>query len=178
MCASLCTTPDVKAVSLARWAVLIGCCCFSPRARAEEPTQPPIHYYPDRYPAPSARTNVLISGALVAGGSYGLALGTSYLWSDAPTASDLRIPVAGPFMAVAGAGCGPAESGCNTVGVVIRTIFATLSGVGQVGGIALLAEGLFMRTESRPAPAAASSWTVSPIAGDDGSYGVSIGGQF
>lgn len=112
-------------------------------------------------------------------GSYGLALGTSYLWADAPTADDMRIPVVGPFMAIGGAKCGGAETGCNTVSVVIRTVFATLSGIGQVGGIALVAEGLFMRTEARPVRESASTtWTVTPVADHAGNLGLSLGGQF
>ncbi len=147
---------------------------------ADEPTQSPETYQPDTYPSSSARTNVLLAGAAVTAGSYGIAFGTSYLWSDAPTAQDLRLPVVGPVMAITGAKCGRDEIGCGTFTVVLRTIFATLSGIGQVGGLGVIAEGLFMKTRSdsaAPPPPPATSVYVSPMA-DDTALGFTLGGQF
>jgi hypothetical protein len=69
---------------------------LSSPAFAEEPTEPPTTYSPDRYPEPSAQGTVLVAGANVALVSYGLAFGSSFFWADAPTAQDLRLPVVGP----------------------------------------------------------------------------------
>src|SRR5688572_3172368 len=115
-------------------------------AWAEEPTEPPANYRPERYPPPGTGTSLVLAGAGVALGGYAMAFGTSYLWPDAPTAKDLRIPVAGPILAIAGAKCGDGELGCGTVPLVFRTIFAAVSGVGQLGGLLILGEGLWLRT--------------------------------
>jgi hypothetical protein len=125
---------------------------------------------------------VLVAGASVALVSYGLAFGSSFFWADAPTAQDLRLPVVGPYYALAGAKCGPQESGCSVVTVVIRSVLATLSGIGQIGGLALLAEGVFLPTsasgESRTvATRSEPTLYFSPAATDDG-VGLLVGGAF
>ncbi len=170
---------------------------LSPSAWADEPTQPPEDYHPDRYPQASARWNVVLGGTALFAGSYGMAYGTSYLWPDAPTASDLRLPVVGPFMAMAGARCGSSESGCGAFSVVLRTVFATLSGIGQVGGVGLIIEGIFMPTstgkesssslltqtsalrtpDSTRARAAQPQWMLAPTM-DESSLGLSVSGSF
>lgn len=171
-------------------ALSCGFVAFAPDAHASEPKEPPVEHDPKRYPAPSARSNLLIAGAAVGVGSYGIAYGTSYLWSDAPTADDLRLPVVGPMLAVTGAGCGSGEVGCGTFAVVLRTAMATLSGLGQLGGLGLLIEGLFVPTKApkqssatllqgenaRPTQAK-SNWFVSPVANED-TVGFSVFGQF
>jgi hypothetical protein len=83
--------------------------------------------------------------------------------------------------------------------VVVRTVFATLAGIGQLGGLALMAEGLFLpspsnasgsnpydsnrgetahnvqqlRLDSKPSP----QWFFSPVASES-SFGLSVAGQF
>ncbi len=151
-------------------------------ALAQEPTEAPTTYSPDRYPDESARSSVLYAGAAVALGGYGIAFGTSYLWSNAPTAQDLRLPIVGPYYALAGAKCGPDESGCSTLPVVIRSVFAALGGIGQIGGLALLVEGLFLPTSTSAeshASARISESTLyfTPTATDDG-MGLLVGGTF
>jgi hypothetical protein len=166
--------PLTIALTLAGLAAVAPC-------RADEPTESPETFEPDVYPRPAARLNVLLGGAALGAGSYGIAVGTSYLWSDAPTAGDLRVPVVGPWMAVAGAKCGSAESGCGTFTVVVRTFLATLSGLGQLGAVGVLAEGVFMKTQSEPEVRSKSpeqtSVYVSPMA-DDTALGFAVGGQF
>ncbi len=91
-------------------------------------------------------------------------------------------------MAIGGARCGSSESGCGTFSVVVRTFFATLSGIGQVGGLGLIAEGIFMPTGPESAttssvltqasvPAPETQWVLSPTA-DESSFGVSFSGSF
>jgi hypothetical protein len=129
---------------------LIGLC--TPRvARAEEPTRAAVQYRPDVYPDSAARTNTLLAGTAVLVGGYAVGLGTSFLWSDAPTAQKLRLPVVGPIFAIANVGCGSAERSCDTVTLVVRSVLAGISGVGQVGGIGVLLEGLFMPTRAATA---------------------------
>jgi len=100
----------------------------------------------DQYPPPSARTNLLIGGAATTAAWYGLALGSSYLWPDAVGAKDLRIPVAGPWIALSHSGCGNV-SDCSTLIVVLRAIATTVDAIGQASGLAIAAEGLFLPTQ-------------------------------
>jgi hypothetical protein len=100
----------------------------------------------DHYPSPSARGNLLIAGGVTLASWYALALGSSYLWPDTVGAKDLRIPVAGPWLAFAHSGCGPVAS-CSEVIVVIRAIATALDGIGQASGVAFVGEGLFLPTQ-------------------------------
>jgi hypothetical protein len=100
----------------------------------------------DQYPPPSARTNLLIAGAATTAAWYGLALGSSYLWPDTVGANDLRIPVAGPWIALGHSGCGNVAD-CSKVIVVLRAIATTIDAIGQAGGVAIAAEGLFLPTQ-------------------------------
>jgi hypothetical protein len=163
------------------------------RARADEPTEAPANYRPERYPSAGTGSSLVLAGTGVALGGYALGFGTSYLWAEAPTASDLRIPVVGPALAIAGAGCSSAEVGCGTLQVAIRTVFATLSGLGQLGGLVIVAEGLLLPTaasaqseslasDTQPAishvtVAPEPQWFFSPVASDTG-FGLSVAGEF
>jgi hypothetical protein len=111
----------------------------------------------DQYPAPSARRNLLIAGGVTVAGWYALALGSSYIWPDTVGAKDLRIPVAGPWLAFAHSGCGRVAS-CSEVIVVLRAIATALDGIGQASGVAFVGEGLFLPTqEPKRVPAEAAS---------------------
>jgi hypothetical protein len=120
-------------------------------AQADEPVRPET-FDPGDYPPPSARVGLLLGGLGATAGWYGAALGFSYLWPDAPGADDLRIPVAGPWMALADTGCADDDPGCSKFIVVIRAILTTLDAVGQTGGVAVAGEALFLPT-AEPAPA-------------------------
>ncbi|HEY5376167.1 MAG TPA: hypothetical protein VIK01_20945 [Polyangiaceae bacterium] len=116
----------------------------------------------DQYPAPSARRNLLIAGGVTLASWYGLALGSSYIWPDTVGAKDLRIPVAGPWLAFAHSGCGRVAS-CSEVLVVIRAIATALDGIGQASGVAFVGEGLFLPTqEPKRVPAEAAEAASEP----------------
>jgi len=102
----------------------------------------------DDYPPPSARRNLIIAGLGSTAAWYGAALAASYAWPDTVGANDLRIPVAGPWMALSHSGCGHV-SDCSKVIVVLRAIATTLDAIGQAAGLAIAAEGLFMPTQER-----------------------------
>jgi hypothetical protein len=152
-------------------------------ARAEEPSIDQIEYHPAELPPDGARTRVLLVGLALTAGWYGAAVGTSYLWSDAPNASDLRLPVIGPWKALGNTGCGSQESRCTTVTVIGRTALAVVSGVGQAGGLFALVEGIFMDTGDAPRAGAArdadrsSSWAAAPVVLSDGA-GIEFVGRF
>ncbi len=157
-------------------------------ARAEEPTIDAIEYDPNEVPPDAARGRLLLVGAALTAGWYGVGVGTSYLWSEAPNAKDLRLPVVGPWLALGDTGCGSAESSCSTLIVIGRTALAIVSGVGQAGGVLALTEGIFMTTGSGAAtPKAAGnvmrdvgaqpSWVAVPVVLPDGA-GIEVSGRF
>ncbi len=154
------STQLLKISRLLPVAVVAGAVTLSPTAHADEPTGTPTQYRPDELPPSSARWSALLAGTAVLAGSYGIGFGTSYMWPSAPTAPDLRLPVVGPWMALANAGCGDNESGCETVTVVIRSLLATLSGLGQAGGVFLMSEALFLPTAGKPVRSA--GYPVAP----------------
>ncbi len=120
-------------------------------AGADEPERP-TRRDPGVYPPPGAQTGLFFAGLGATAGWYGAAVGFSYLFPDAPGADDLRIPVAGPWMALADTGCAETDPDCSIFVVVLRAILTTIDAVGQTGGVAVMAEALFMPTQER-APA-------------------------
>lgn len=138
-------------------AAFAGVAVLASSAFADEP-QPVVRHDPGIYPPAGTGSNLFLTGAAISVGWYGVGLGTSYLWTKSPGSHELRIPVAGPFMALADTGCGPREKPCSKPFLVLRTILTGLSAVGQVGGIAAMVEALFVPTAApgtdgaRPAP--------------------------
>jgi hypothetical protein len=134
-------------------------------ARADEPTIDEVRYHPTELPPDGTRTRVLVTGAALMVGWYGVGVGTSYIWSDAKNARDLRIPFAGPWMALADVGCSSKETRatCSDGIVVLRTTMAVLSGIGQAGGLLAFVEGLFLDTGNANA---ASNSSLGPLQGD------------
>jgi hypothetical protein len=125
-------------------------------SRADEPLAPEADTNPSVLPSSTARTNLVLAGAGVTVAWYGVAVANSFLFQDADKASSLRIPFAGPFIALAHTGCGEAENPCNALSVATRTALSIMSAVGQIGGVAIMMEGLFLKTASpsqEPAPA-------------------------
>jgi hypothetical protein len=115
-------------------------------ARADEPLPPEVDTSPSRLPAPSTRLNLVLVGAAVTAGWYGGSVGMSYLWPDSDGAAALRMPVAGPYMALAKTGCGAGEPDCGTPFVVFRALLTSLAAVGQTGGVLAMLEGVFVPT--------------------------------
>ena len=164
---------------------------WSEPASADEPTLAEAHYDPSEYPPPGTQGRLILTGAGLTVGWYAAAIGTSFMWQNAPNASELRIPVAGPWLALADTGCGAKERDCETAVVIFRTAVTLISGVGQLGGLLVLAEGLFVGSRppaaAPPRPAASArdgrdwagiDWSPTPIALPDGSLGIGISGRF
>jgi hypothetical protein len=147
---------------------------------------------PLEYPPPAARTALAVTGAAVFVGWYGLAVGASFLDPDAPHATDLRIPVVGPWMAVANAGCNRGDPDCSTAWVVVRAILHAMDGIGQVGGLAVLGEALFLPTRdhvragvvrpragnARATSSTAPTFRAVPLVGAGDSVGLGLHGTF
>ena len=160
--------------------------CLAPcGAGAAEPSLDDVQYHPDKRPPEGVQQRLILTGTAVAAGWYGVSLGSSYLWSDTRAASDWRIPVAGPWMALGKTGCTEAEgSSCTDAWVVIRTALTLISSIGQVGGLAVIVEGLLVDTEGRspPAPrvaqgAPAPEWVAAPMT-DSSTLGLQLIGTF
>jgi hypothetical protein len=161
---------------------------FAGAAHAEEP--PPSNHdlsgpapAPADLPPPGARTNLIVAGAATTVVSYGLALGASFMVEEADFrgAKDLRIPLAGPWMALAKTDCPESNPGCSKAALVVSAILTLFDGVAQAGGLALIGEGLFLKTSSaRPAPQKAEGPTVRalPVSFEKGGVGLGVVGSF
>ncbi len=156
-------------------------------SHADEPIRPP-QSNPDEFPEASARGRIAATGLAITAGFYGAALGASYLWPDAPGAEDLRIPVAGPWLALSDTGCPAAEPDCKTFMVVIRAVLTTLDGIAQAGGLGVALESAFMPTQKRHQSATTKTppWLAPtprriravPFAGGRDTVGIGIIGHF
>jgi hypothetical protein len=139
--------------------LLAGSVAFSSLARAEEPVE---H---QRFPPSSVRRKVIAAGVLFVGIGYGGALGTAYGWADAPGSNELKIPVVGPWVALAKAGCPSGQAECGA-SLGLRVFLSVLEGLVQTGGLAFVAEGVFMTTEAAadvPARKTSSAFIVRPV---------------
>jgi len=115
---------------------------------AAEPV--PMLELSDGVPPPAVRWKTLFIGTAVFGGFYGGALAASYGWSQDPGAEDLRIPLVGPWLKLGHttlcANLPESSTPCSDPLQVVGGILSVVSGIGQLGGVALMLEGAFMRT--------------------------------
>jgi hypothetical protein len=105
------------------------------------------------------------------------------LWEepDFRGSKDLRIPIAGPWMALSKTGCPTSSPDCSTVTLVIGAILNVFDGVAQAGGLGIIGEGLFLNTSSgRPAPRKAEGPSVRavPFNFEKGGVGLGVVGTF
>lgn len=152
-------------------------------ARAEEPgssTEPAARPAVDLPPS-GARSTHIVAGVATTGVSYGLAVGASYLFPDYRGAKDLRIPIAGPWLALGRTGCPVSDPDCSPVLLVFGALLTIIDGVTQAGGLAIVGEGLFLSTSSGralPKKAAGPTWRAVPLnLGKDGT-GLGVVGTF
>jgi hypothetical protein len=146
---------------------------LSAPARADEP-EPPLPYDLGGKPKASTPLKTAAGGLAMTAGWYGAAVGFSYAFQDAPGSSDLRIPVAGPFMALGETGCQKGAGACSTFGAVLRAIFTIVDGVGQAGGLLIATEAVFMETQPEQ-PASGVSLSVH---GTDTGWALGLEGRF
>jgi len=121
-------------------------------ARAEEPAKADEAdaVGPRRYPPTSVRPRIIVAGLAVTGLAYGGALLGHALAPDLPGMDDLQIPIAGPWISLAQMDCPAGEEDCSAE-LVLRGILTIADGLMQIGGLAIVGEGIFMTTEA-PAP--------------------------
>lgn len=171
------------------WALPLLSLAFAGVARGEEPlptgtsaAAPAPAPLPVDQPPPAARTNTIVAGAATTVVAYGLALSTSFLVEerDFRGAKDLRIPLAGPWLALGRAGCPESNPGCSKAPLVIAAILTIFDGVAQIGGLGIIGEGLFMKTSTRPTTRKAEGPTVRavPLNFEKGGVGLGVLGTF
>ena len=149
---------------------------------ATDPGAAPVSASPPEYdlPPPSTRWALFGTGLAVTGVSYGAVLGASYIWPDARYSDEVRIPIAGPWMAIIGdTGCPKHDPDCSTVVLVVVAILTGIDGVLQAGGVGMALESAFMPTSSAKLVKKSSAPTFHPvpIAGRD-SVGLGVVGTF
>lgn len=101
---------------------------------------------PAELPPPSTRWKLVLGGLGLSAAWYGAAAGMSFAFPDAPGAHDLRVPFAGPWMALAH-NCAPGDSCSGDALSIVRAILTALDGVGQAAGPLLVLEGILLPTE-------------------------------
>ncbi len=138
--------------------LIAGICSFASwgqvdLAHADEPDA--LHRYEDdSLPTGATQTKLILGGLATTTAFYLPVLGASYLWPDHRGASDMRIPVVGPWLAVGRTDlCSdtPDVPNCSDFIRIIGAVLLVLDGIGQAGGIGLTLEGIFMHTSSQEA---------------------------
>lgn len=122
----------------------------TPAAFAGEP-EPVIEYHPEQTPPPSTRYAILGIGILASAATYGAAVGASYAFDQDPYASDLRIPLVGPWIKLGHTRLCSQEDKtalrCTDANQVMGAVLVTLDAFLQAGSVAILIEGIFLSTK-------------------------------
>ena len=105
---SVITTPLLTLVTLA---LASGTATAQTQPPPAAPPPATTDLAPPEYPPPSARWGVVAAGLGTTAVAYGAALGASYIYPDVPGTNQLRIPVAGPWLAIAHNGCPARRTG-------------------------------------------------------------------
>ncbi len=161
--------------ALAAAAVVAAALLSSSSARAEDP--PPV-----RYPPSSVRPKLIVGGIAVTGIAYGAAFLGAESASTWPGSTELKAPVVGPWIALAMNGCPPGEQ-CDAF-LYLRASLLVIDGLLQAAGLAIVAEGIVMKTEAVPlTPAAparplAFTWQPAPFVTPTGAAGFGFVGTF
>jgi len=129
---------------------------------AAAPLPPPKAPIESNLPPSSTRWGLLGTGLAVTGVSYGLVLGASYAWPNERNSEELRVPLVGPWMAIANTGCTKDEPDCSTVLLVFTAILIGMDGVLQAGGLGMALESAFLPTSNLPTSQTKSRATNKP----------------
>ncbi len=110
-----------------------------------------------KYPPPGARWRALVAGSGMTLVAYGGSALMGALWDQVPGSDMLFIPVAGPWIALGQSGCAPEEEttpgqgDCEAM-IGLRAALFIVDGLLQAAGLAIIGEGIFMKTEDPEAP--------------------------
>jgi len=115
---------------------------------------------PLRYPPFSVRPKLIGGGLAITAVAYGVGFVAATSWPDAPGVESLKIPVVGPWMALAENKCKtPGSDNCSNE-VWLRGILTGIGGMAQLAGLGLIVEGIVMKTEAAAAKPAPSTETT------------------
>lgn len=115
-------------------------------AHADEP-KPEVHFDPSKAPPASARWKLALLGSASMAAFYGGAAAASAMFPQDPGASDLLIPIAGPWLKLGQTKlCSDAdkEAGCSDFLQVFGGVLLVLDGLGQAGSTGLIIESLLL----------------------------------
>src|SRR5262249_41125412 len=141
------------------FAAILTAFTIAPSALADD-TAAPAHAPPAassssapevRYPPSSVRFKLVLGGLAVSGLAYAAALGAASMWPEAPGSVGLKIPFAGPWIALGQSGCAADDMDCGAK-VYVRAVAYVLDGIVQLAGLGLIAEAIAMKTESSTPP--------------------------
>jgi hypothetical protein len=140
---------------LAAAALPLAAVLAAPSARAEDPVV--------RYPPSSVRPKLIAGGIAITGVAYGAAFLGSEATLTTPGSAELKYPVVGPWIALGLNACPLENPGCDAF-VYLRAGLLVIDGLLQAGGLAVVIEGIAMKTEAVAAPAVKplASFTLSP----------------
>ncbi len=134
-----------------------------------------------KYPPPGARWRALVAGSGMTLVAYGGSALMGALWDQVPGSDMLFIPVAGPWIALGQSGCAPDEEttpgqgDCEAL-IGLRAALFIVDGLVQAAGLAIVGEGIFMKTEDPDAPPKAAILPM-PIVTEN-SIGLGVMGTF
>jgi hypothetical protein len=147
---------------------------FASSAFADDATPPRVDVMREvRRPPSSVRPKIIIGGVAIFGLAYAASFAAASGWPDVPGAAWLKIPVIGPWMTLGKSSCAfnadncvplltaeqlktnpscaEGDDSCHAK-VIVRGVAFGLDGLLQLAGLGLIAEGIFMKTESSTAP--------------------------
>lgn len=146
----------------------------------DDATQQPMELVGDdevlRYPPTSVRLPLIVGGIVTIGIPYGIGALSGSAWPEVPGSDALYVPIAGPWIALGQSGCASDDPDCGAI-LAFRGIMYVISGVVQLGGLALIGEGVFMTTEADAPEEPKASWSVTPFVTPQAN-GIGIAGTF
>lgn len=104
-----------------------------------------------RYPPRGVRWGLILGGSTLTLGAYVASLSAGFGWPEVAGSDMLKIPIAGPWIALAQNECSKdilEDDGSCGASVYVRGVLEVLSGLVQVAGLPLIGEGIFMTTEA------------------------------
>lgn len=123
----------------------------APSARAEDPPDEV-----ERFPPSSVRPKLIAGGLLITGVGYGAAFLGAEAAPNWPGAAELKVPVIGPWWALALNGCPADDPGCDAF-QYLRAGLLVLDGLVQAAGLAVVVEAVLLKAEATPAAKAAAT---------------------
>jgi hypothetical protein len=139
----------------------------------DEAEEPSLREEVVRYPPTSVRYAIVAGGAGMFGVAYALSAISAAAWPDVPASKALYAPVVGPLIALGNSGCAENDPDCGAI-VYVRGVLYVVDTLVQLGGLALVTEGLVMTTEAEPdAPSVSLVPLVTPT-----TTGVGLIGRF